>query len=164
MGGAGARGSSARLGGSRHRVGGSHLFHRQPLPFLRQHLLPRPAAPLPHPAPVVPCPRVRGRRASRRGRSTPNPTPQRKPSSKKLPELIAATVGEQASGKQLEIWFQDEARIGQKGELTRQWVRRGSRPRQPRDQRYAAAYVFAAVCPAAEKTAALVCRTSTPRP
>jgi hypothetical protein len=50
----------------------------------------------------------------------------------------------------------DEARIGQKGELTRQWARRGSRPRQPRDQRYAAAYVFAAVCPAAEKTAALV--------
>ena len=58
MGGAGARGSSARLGGSRDRVGGSHLFQRQPLPFLRQHLLPRPAAPLPHPAPVVPRPRV----------------------------------------------------------------------------------------------------------
>jgi hypothetical protein len=40
--------------------------------------------------------------------------------------------------------------------LTRQWARRGSRPRQPKDQRYAAAYLFAAVCPAAEKTAALV--------
>jgi len=50
----------------------------------------------------------------------------------------------------------DESRIGQKGGLTRQWARRGSRPRQPRDQRHAAAYLFAAVCPAAEKTAALV--------
>ena len=50
----------------------------------------------------------------------------------------------------------DEARIGQKGELTRQWARRGSRPRQPRDQRYQAAYLFAAVCPASERTAALV--------
>jgi DDE superfamily endonuclease len=50
----------------------------------------------------------------------------------------------------------DESRIGQKGGLTRQWARRGSRPRQPKDQRYAAAYIFAAVCPAAEKTAALV--------
>ena len=75
---------------------------------------------------------------------------------KKLPELIAAAVGEKALGKRIEIWFQDEARIGQKGELTRQWARRGSRPRQPRDQRYQAAYLFAAACPEAEKTAALV--------
>ena len=82
--------------------------------------------------------------------------PKRKPSSKKLPDLIAAAVGEKARGKRLEIWFQDESRIGQKGGLTRQWAPRGSRPRQPRDQRYAAAYIFAAVCPAAEKTAALV--------
>jgi putative transposase len=40
--------------------------------------------------------------------------------------------------------------------LTRQWARRGSRPRQPRDQRYQAAYIFAAVCPTSEKAAALV--------
>ena len=38
---------------------------------------------------------------------------------KKLPDLIVAAVGEQAPGKRIEIWFQDEARIGQKGELTR---------------------------------------------
>ena len=50
----------------------------------------------------------------------------------------------------------DEARIGQKGELTRQWARRGTRPRQPRDQCYQAAYLFAAACPEAETTAALV--------
>jgi hypothetical protein len=40
--------------------------------------------------------------------------------------------------------------------LTRQWARRGSRPRQPKDQRYTAAYSFAAVCPASGRTAALV--------
>ena len=40
--------------------------------------------------------------------------------------------------------------------MTRQWARRGSRPRQPRDQRYQAAYIFAAVCPASGRTAALV--------
>lgn len=50
----------------------------------------------------------------------------------------------------------DESRVGQKGQLTRQWARRGSRPRQPKDQRYAAAYLFGAVCPASEKAAALV--------
>ena len=40
--------------------------------------------------------------------------------------------------------------------MTRQWARRGSRPHQPRDQRYQAAYIFAAVCPASGQTAALV--------
>jgi hypothetical protein len=69
---------------------------------------------------------------------------------------MAAAVGDRAQGRRLELWFQDESRIGQKGELTRQWARRGSRPRQPRDQRYQAAYLFAAVCPASGRTAALV--------
>ena len=39
-------------------------------------------------------------------------------------------------------------RIGQKNGLVRQWARRGSRPRQPADQRYENAYLFGAVCPA----------------
>ena len=30
----------------------------------------------------------------------------------------------------------------------RQWARRGTRPRQPADQRYANAYLFGAICPA----------------
>ena len=75
---------------------------------------------------------------------------------KKLADRIAAAVGDKAQGRRLELWFQDESRIGQKGELTRQWARRGSRPRQPKDQRHTAAYLFAAVCPASERTAALV--------
>ena len=37
--------------------------------------------------------------------------------------------------KKIEIWFQDEARIGQKNGLVRQWARRGTRPVQPADQR-----------------------------
>ena len=51
-------------------------------------------------------------------------------------------------GKPVEIWFQDEARIGQKNGMVRQWARRGSRPRQPADQRYDSAYLFGAICPA----------------
>ena len=61
-----------------------------------------------------------------------------------------------AVGKPLEVWFQDEARIGQKGTLTRIWARRGSRPRGPRDSRYEWAYIFAAVCPRRATGAALV--------
>ena len=45
------------------------------------------------------------------------------------------------NGKPIEVWFQDEARIGQKGTLTRLWARIGSRPRAPRDTRYEWAYL-----------------------
>ncbi len=63
---------------------------------------------------------------------------------------------EHAAGKPIEVWFQDEARVGQQGTLTRRWARRGSRPRAPRDQRYTFAYLFGAVCPARAVGAALV--------
>lgn len=40
--------------------------------------------------------------------------------------------------------------------MTRQWARKGTRPRQPKDQRYANAYLFGAICPAGGKGAGLV--------
>ena len=55
----------------------------------------------------------------------------------------------------VEIWFADEARIGQKNGQVRQWARRGTRPRQPADQRYDNAYLFGAICPARGVGAAL---------
>ena len=61
-----------------------------------------------------------------------------------------------APGTKIEIWFQDEARIGQKNGLVYQWARRGSRPRQPKDQRYENAYLFGAICPARDVGAAIV--------
>jgi transposase len=65
-----------------------------------------------------------------------------------------------AKDKPIEIWFQDEARIGQQGTLTRVWAKRGTRPRAPRDQRYEWAYIFGAVCPQRRATAALVVPTA----
>jgi hypothetical protein len=53
------------------------------------------------------------------------------------------------------VWFQDEARIGQKNGLARVWARRGTRPRLPADQRYESAYLFGAICPARGVGAAL---------
>src|ERR1035441_10635387 len=50
----------------------------------------------------------------------------------------------------------DEARVGQKGSLTRLWARRGSRPRAPRDTRYDSAYIFGAVCPERQIGASIV--------
>ena len=67
-------------------------------------------------------------------------------------EAIRQAVG----GKPLEIWFADEARIGQKNKITRRWAKRGTRPSAPKDQRTASAYIFGAICPAHGKGAGLV--------
>ena len=41
-----------------------------------------------------------------------------------------------AAGTPIEIWFQDEARVGQKGTQTHIWAPVGSRPRMVRDNRH----------------------------
>src|SRR6266508_1371924 len=56
----------------------------------------------------------------------------------------------------IEIWFADEARVGQKNKITRRWAKRGTRPSAPRDQRTASTYIFGAVCPKRGKGAALI--------
>ena len=68
-------------------------------------------------------------------------------------EEIAAGA---ARGKPLEIWFCDEARVGQKNKITRRWAKRGTRPSAPKDQRTQSAYIFGAICPAEGKGAGLV--------
>lgn len=70
--------------------------------------------------------------------------------------MVAAALPETARGKPLEIWFQDEARVGQQGTLTRIWAKRGTRPRAPRDTRYKWSYIFGAACPARGTAAGLV--------
>jgi DDE superfamily endonuclease len=70
--------------------------------------------------------------------------------------LLWKLLPECARGKPLEIWFQDEARIGQKGTLTRLWAKKGTRPRAVRDTRYQWAYLFGAVCPERRLGAGLV--------
>lgn len=71
-------------------------------------------------------------------------------------ELAAAAIPEPARGKPVEIWWQDEARVGQQGTLTRSWAKRGSRPRAVRDHRFPSAYVFGAVCPDRGTGAAMI--------
>lgn len=51
-------------------------------------------------------------------------------------------------------------RIGQKNSSVYQWAKRGTRPRQPADQRYDNAYLFGALCPARNTGAALVLPTA----
>ncbi len=76
---------------------------------------------------------------------------------KKTSPPTLATIREQARpGTAIEMWFPDEARVGQKNGITRRWARRGTRPSAPQDQRTAWAYIFGAICPKKGKGAALV--------
>jgi len=56
----------------------------------------------------------------------------------------------------VEVWFEDEARFGQQGTLTRVWARRGSRPRAVRQTQYDYLYVLGAVCPASGQSVGLL--------
>ena len=63
---------------------------------------------------------------------------------------------EHAPGKPIEIWVQDEARIGQQGILTLVWARRCTRPHGLHDVRYQWACLFGGVCSGRSVAASLV--------
>ena len=46
----------------------------------------------------------------------------------------------------VQIWFQDEARFGQRNTTTRIWAKKGTRPRTVQQQQFEYAYLFGAVC------------------
>ena len=56
----------------------------------------------------------------------------------------------------MQLWCQDEARVGQKGRGTRVWFERGLRPAGAIDHRYASARLYAAVRPGTDEAFALV--------
>ncbi|MBS0988393.1 MULTISPECIES: IS630 family transposase [Acetobacteraceae] len=74
---------------------------------------------------------------------------------KNFPDALAA-ISACHPGENIELWWADEARIGQKTKLTRRWAKRGTRPRATADLRTRSAWIFGAICPAQGKGAALV--------
>ena len=72
---------------------------------------------------------------------------------------MRAAAAKVAHSAPVEVWFMDEARVGQQGTLTRVWAKRGTRPRAVRDRRYTWAYLFGAVCPGRGVGAAVVMPT-----
>lgn len=56
----------------------------------------------------------------------------------------------------MRIFFQDEARVGQQGTLTRVWAPRGSRPTALKQTEYQWVYLWAAVEPASGELAAMI--------
>jgi transposase len=54
------------------------------------------------------------------------------------------------------VWFEDEARLGQKGTLTRVWADKGSRPTAPKQGGFANLHVLSAVCPTSGRAEGLI--------
>jgi putative transposase len=79
----------------------------------------------------------------------------RKPVKEIVVEQIDA-LAEAHPQKEVRTYFQDEARFGQKGTITRVWARRGSRPRAVRQTGFSSLYVLAAVCAATGAMSALI--------
>jgi putative transposase len=94
-------------------------------------------------------------RDRRRGRAIRKRTRPRRRPSKRAPALLRKTQRTHRN-KRVRLFFQDEARIGQKGRTVHVWWRRGERPPGLCDKRFTFAYIFAAVEPGTDNGFALV--------
>lgn len=56
----------------------------------------------------------------------------------------------------VDIWSEDETRIGQQGSLTRIWAKRGTRPRKIRQQQFISTYIYGAACHMTGESCALI--------
>lgn len=99
----------------------------------------------------------------RLGFSSLMPRPQHKDADEELQEIFKEVVVDQIEAirethpdEEVQVWFEDEARFGQQGTLTRVWAKRGSRPRAVRPTQYTSLYVLAAVCVSTGAASALV--------
>ena len=65
-------------------------------------------------------------------------------------------IKKQLDSNKVEIWWQDESRIGQQGSLSRVWAMKGTRPRVVRQRQFLSTYIFGAVCPDRDIGCALI--------
>jgi transposase len=100
---------------------------------------------------------------NRIGYSSLMPRPQHEDSIPEVQEFFKEIVVEQIEaiiaehpGKQVRIYFEDEARFGTQGTITRVWARKGSRPRAVRQNGREWLYVLMAVCAATGAASALI--------
>ena len=94
--------------------------------------------------------------------SHPQKDPAAQAAFKKSPALLKKIQRTHRS-KRIRLFFQDEARIGQKGRVCRVWWKRGERPPGLCDKRFTFAYIFAAVEPGTDNAFALVLPSAAPR-
>lgn len=65
-------------------------------------------------------------------------------------------IKDKIENNKIEIWWQDESRVGQQGSMSRVWAAKGTRPRVVRQRQFLSTYIFGACCPAKDKGCALI--------
>jgi transposase len=66
-----------------------------------------------------------------------------------------AAIAQAHPGTQIQLWCEDEARVGQKGRTCHRWYQRGLRPPGLADKRFESLYLFAACRPGTDQAFAL---------
>jgi transposase len=99
----------------------------------------------------------------RLGYSDLMPRPHHEDANPEVQEFFKEIVVEQIDAiaddhpdQEVRVYFQDEARFGTQGTITRVWARRGSRPRRVRQNGREWLYVLMAVCAATGAASALI--------
>ena len=99
----------------------------------------------------------------RLGYSSLIPRPQHEDANPEVQEFFKEIVVEQIDaiaaghlGQEVRVYFEDEARFGTQGTITRVWARKGSRPRAVRQNGREWLYVLMAVCAATGTASALI--------
>src|ERR671913_2260287 len=96
-----------------------------------------------------------GSRARRRDLGTRGAARPSGPRSKNELGSKLAKVAEAHPGARLQLWCEDEARVGQKGRVRHRWYERGVRPPGLADKRFESLYLFAACRPGTDQAFAL---------
>jgi transposase len=68
----------------------------------------------------------------------------------------ASRIKDKLEHDNIEVWWQDESRVGQQGSLSRVWAAKGTRPRVVRQKQFLNTYIFGACCPDKDKGCALI--------
>lgn len=69
---------------------------------------------------------------------------------------MASLLPEHVNLNAVEIWQQDESRVGQQGSLTRIWAKKGTRPRKIRQQQFLSTNLYGAACHETGKSFCLI--------
>ena len=74
----------------------------------------------------------------------------------KFPEVLAKIKRDHPEAKHIEVWVQDESRVGQKGKVGRRWAEKGSNPTTLVHGGFKSVWLFGAFCAERDVGAALV--------
>ncbi len=96
-----------------------------------------------------------GSRTRRRGRGIHRAVRPSRPRLKNGLGSKLAAIAAAHPQAEIQLWCEDEARIGQKGRTCHRWYERGVRPPGLADQRYDSLYLFAACRPGTDEAFAL---------